>query len=118
MTTDKSTPRPWIAECPDPDAEYPDRGAAFIIAAGEGLVGAALPLPTELESGDFSRVKANASLIVTAVNERDAIRKALVDIGDDYMTSAQHHPGYVLIPVAKFDQLREAFAALRQEQLK
>ncbi len=39
------------------------------------------------------------------VNELDA---ALSDIDADYMTSEQHHPGYVLIPTAKFEDLRRA----------
>lgn len=33
---------------------------------------------------------------------------AISGIADDYMTSEKHHPGYVLIPQAKFDQLRAA----------
>lgn len=38
----------------------------------------------------------------------DAAREALAGIGDDYMTSDKHHPGYVLIPAEKFDHLRVA----------
>jgi len=34
-----------------------------------------------------------------------ALAASLVGITDDYMTSEQHHPGYVLIPAAKFEQL-------------
>lgn len=34
----------------------------------------------------------------------DAVR----GITDDYMTSEVHHPGYVLIPAARFDMLCEA----------
>lgn len=33
-------------------------------------------------------------------------------ISDDYMTSEAHHPGYVLIPTAKFEKLRLAEEAL------
>lgn len=36
---------------------------------------------------------------------------ALAGIADDFMTSEKHHPGYVLIPKAKFEQLCE-FSAL------
>ena len=75
-STKTATPAPWEAQWPDNEAEYPDRGAAFIVGAPfEGLVGAALPLPTELDNGDFSRVWENAKLIVTAVNERSALLK-------------------------------------------
>lgn len=34
-----------------------------------------------------------------------ALRAAVASIADDYMTSEVHHPGYVLIPTAKFDEL-------------
>ncbi|WP_294277638.1 hypothetical protein [uncultured Sphingomonas sp.] len=38
----------------------------------------------------------------------DAIR----GIADDYMTSETHHPGYVLIPSQKFEQLAAVAAIL------
>lgn len=38
----------------------------------------------------------------------EELEGALSGIADDYMTSEQHHPGYVLIPTAKFEQLRSA----------
>ena len=38
----------------------------------------------------------------------EALEGAVAGIADDYMTSEKHHPGYVLIPVAKFEQLRRA----------
>jgi hypothetical protein len=34
------------------------------------------------------------------------LRAAIAGIADDYMTSENHHPGYVLIPTAKFEALR------------
>jgi hypothetical protein len=34
------------------------------------------------------------------------VRGAVFGIADDYMTSENHHPGYVLIPVEKFERLR------------
>jgi len=37
---------------------------------------------------------------------------AVRGITDDYMTSEAHHPGYVLIPTARFDLLRQAEASL------
>jgi len=33
------------------------------------------------------------------------LHEALAGIADDYMTSEAHHPGHVLIPVAKFEAL-------------
>lgn len=43
----------------------------------------------------------------------DALRVAVEGIDADYMTSETHHPGYVLIPIIKFDAIR---AALQAEQ--
>lgn len=34
------------------------------------------------------------------------MREAICGVADDYQTSEQHHPGHVLIPLAKFEQLR------------
>lgn len=36
------------------------------------------------------------------------LREAVEGIDDDYMTSEKHHPGYVLIPTAKFEQIVSA----------
>jgi hypothetical protein len=33
---------------------------------------------------------------------------ALAGFGEDFMTSEQHHPGYVLIPSAQFERVRSA----------
>jgi hypothetical protein len=44
----------------------------------------------------------------------EACVEALRGIGDDYMTSERHHPGYVLIPTAKFEQIQAALSALDQ----
>jgi hypothetical protein len=74
MAEEKATKRPWQHDHASATADYPDRGAAFITGTNlDGLVGAALPLPTELESNDFSRVDANAALIVRAINQHDAL---------------------------------------------
>lgn len=55
----------------------------------------------------------NAVVISQLTAERDAekarrveVEGALSGIADDYMTSETHHPGYVLIPTAKFERLR------------
>jgi hypothetical protein len=39
------------------------------------------------------------------------LRAACEGIADDYMTSEHHHPGYVLIPTAKFEAIHAALAA-------
>jgi hypothetical protein len=116
---DKSTPRPWEADQPDNDADYPDRGAAFITARGCGLVGAALPLPTELESGDFSRVQANARLIVEAVNSLSAHR-ACVEALADLVPAIKKHinasggaDGYLLARLSDAERALAALEALK-----
>lgn len=37
--------------------------------------------------------------------EIERLRQAVEGIDDDYMTSEHHHPGYVLIPTAKFEAI-------------
>lgn len=43
----------------------------------------------------------------------EAVREAVEGIADDYMTSETHHPGYVLIPTAKFEQILAALASTK-----
>lgn len=40
--------------------------------------------------------------------EEMRLREALAGFGDDFMTSEQHHPGYVLIPSEQFERIRAA----------
>lgn len=62
------TPGPWKFQYTD------ENGECFIIAANlGGMVGAALPWPTEMESRDFRRVIANARLIAAAPELLDAL---------------------------------------------
>lgn len=87
----KPSPTPWEAQWPDADAEYPDRGAAFIVGANlSGIVGAALPSPTEFDSGDFSRVWANAKLIVEAVNSHAKLVEDL-ERASDLLSAVSRH---------------------------
>lgn len=74
--TDKAThtPLPW--ERQTLETEY-DPGVYIVGSNLGGLVGAALPWPTEIESGDYSRVEANAALIVQAVNSHHDLIEAL-----------------------------------------
>jgi len=70
----KHTPGPWEAQQITDEGE--ERGLAFIVAANlGGLVGAAMPWPTEYDSGDFSRIKANARLIAAAPALLEALRE-------------------------------------------
>lgn len=58
--------------------EGEERGSVFIIENNlGGLVCAALPWPSELKSGDFSRVIKNANDLVRAVNCHDDLVAAL-----------------------------------------
>jgi hypothetical protein len=54
--------------------------------------------------------------VSTSVNLSDHAIVAAVDsvrgISDDFMTSDEHHPGFVLIPTARFEQLCAAEKAL------
>lgn len=50
----------------------------------------------------------------TGTPDNAEVREALAGIADDYMTSETHHPGYVLIPAAKFEQLRRLSTASTQ----
>lgn len=53
------TPGPWEAQQVERHGE--ERGCAFIVGAeAQGLIGAALSWPTELDNGDFARTEDNA----------------------------------------------------------
>ena len=75
------TATPWDVDFDDPifcDFYPEERGMSFIVGRNfGGLVAASLPWPTELESGDFSRVTANAAFIVRAANSHAALVEAL-----------------------------------------
>jgi hypothetical protein len=45
-----------------------------------------------------------------------SLRAAVEGIDDDFMTSENHHPGYVLIPTAKFEAIRAALSATALEE--
>jgi hypothetical protein len=58
MSETKHTPGPWTFQYAD------ESGECFIIAGNlGGMVGAALPWPTEIDAMDFRRVIANARLM-------------------------------------------------------
>jgi hypothetical protein len=73
MTRERHTPGPWETQAIDEDGEM--RGCVTVIGSNlGGLVGAAMPWPTELDSGDFSRVEANAALIAAAPDLYEALK--------------------------------------------
>lgn len=71
----KATPELWESQGTDRDG--PEYGTFIIGQNLGGLVGAALPWPTEIEDQDFTRVEANADLIVALRNNLPAILTAL-----------------------------------------
>lgn len=72
--TETHTPLPWEAQVLETEN---DPGVYIVGTNLGGLVGAALPWPTEIESGDYSRVEANAAFIVHAVNSHHRLVEAL-----------------------------------------
>lgn len=69
-----ATPGPWELNGVIDDAGE-EAGAQFIVGGKfSGLVGAAMAWPSELDSGDYSRVKANALLMAAAPELLDALQ--------------------------------------------
>jgi hypothetical protein len=74
---EKATAGSWLQQTTD--TEGPDFGVCIVADNLGGLVGAALPWPTEIDEGDYARVEANAAAIVSAVNFVRADLPALID---------------------------------------
>lgn len=69
------TPGPWVTQPVVPHGD--EAGCMFVVAENlSGVVGVAVPCPTELDSGDFSRVEANGRLIAAAPDLLAALRAA------------------------------------------
>ncbi len=68
-----ATPTPWEAQ-PFGDGED---GVGILGLPLNGLVAWVTMFPTEMDANDPTRAKANAALIVKAVNNHDALVKAL-----------------------------------------
>ncbi|HJO65266.1 MAG TPA: hypothetical protein QF469_07990 [Sphingomonas sanguinis] len=58
------------------------------------------------------RIARDLSRAAPPAMDREAVESAVQGISDDFMTSETHHPGYVLIPLAKFEQLQGAEQSL------
>ena len=72
---EKATPGAWAVQ--PTETEGDDLGCCIVGENLGGLIGATLPWPTEIDSGDYSRVEANAALIVLLLNNLDTIIAAL-----------------------------------------
>lgn len=68
--------------------------------------------PITLDEWDaLARQAAGEPKMMLSPEDQARVRAALAAIAgvsSDFMTSENHHPGYVLIPTAKFEQLRAA----------
>jgi hypothetical protein len=53
---------------------------------------------------------------IAATRKPSALVEAITGISDDYMTSENHHPGYVLIPTLRFEKLCAAETAWKASQ--
>ncbi|MDR6144980.1 hypothetical protein QE363_000773 [Sphingomonas sp. SORGH_AS870] len=63
-----------------------------------------LPRPVPIDKP----IPVGRSASTVVIDEYSVLAQAVRGISDDFMTSEAHHPGYVLIPTAKFEQLQAA----------
>lgn len=97
--------------------QYTDEsGECFIIAENlGGMVGAALPWPTEIDARDFRRVIANARLIAAAPELLECLKDArrlltdqdAIDLAHVDSVIAKASPGYTVAPVPSLDGRKE-----------
>lgn len=81
MTEQKWTSGPWKVQSVETEGDL--IGSVFIVGDNlGGLVGAAHAWPTEIDSGDFSRVEANARILAAAPSMAEYI-KTHADKGDE-----------------------------------
>lgn len=79
MSEFKGTPGKWETQ---PTIREGYEQGVFIVGDDlGGLVGASLPWPAEIDSGDFTRVEANARLIAAAPDLLEALEDALMHEG-------------------------------------
>lgn len=89
--TPAHTPLPWAAQ---PLETGDDAGVSIIGSDLGGLVCASLPWPSEIDSGDYSRVESNAAFIVRACNSHYQLVEALRGIIDHFDCSHGNAPGH------------------------
>jgi hypothetical protein len=105
--SEKHTPGPWL--CQAIDVEGPDYGVSIAAANLGGLVGAALPWPTEIDSGDMARVEANARLIAAAPELLEALEE-LSDRASNFSVSGVYFDEPCM--TAERAALEKAYAAI------
>ena len=110
--TPAHTPLPWESQ---PLETGDDAGVSIIGSDLGGLVCASLPWPSEIDSGDYSRVEANAAFIVRACNSHYQLVEAAKAIMPTNLNLADWLPDDATIPLdVPVSELRALAAALSQ----
>ncbi|WP_300115084.1 hypothetical protein [Sphingobium sp.] len=95
--------------------EYRELIAYNIIQGSAGI--RAAEHAKDFKTGNWTDALHSADAVISTLvaigAAQDELRKAVHGIADDYMTSEAHHPGYVLIPTAKFEQIVAALASTK-----
>jgi hypothetical protein len=97
------------------------RGRLGYIRAEADRIASENKLPEEFTREAWAGVRTlmdDADALLSLIGQAQApapasseLVEALKGFDDDYMTSEAHHPGYVLIPTAKFEAIRQALSA-------
>lgn len=104
MTAPEATPRPWLID-PDPDFE-----SMLILGPDEIIAADCCVVSMDAEKRSEDICKANAALIVRAVNAHDALVAALLD-AQAYIASRGGQTGGERLRVQQ--RIRAALAAAR-----
>ena len=86
--TPAHTPLPWESQ---PLETGDDAGVSIIGSDLGGLVCASLPWPSEIDSGDYSRVEANAAFIVRACNSHYSLVETIKACREQFDFYAAEH---------------------------
>ena len=111
--TPAHTPLPWAAQ---PLETGDDAGVSIIGSDLGGLVCASLPWPSEIDSGDYSRVESNAAnFSIRACNSHYQLVEAAKAIMPRNLNLADWLPDDATIPLdVPVSELRALAAALSQ----
>lgn len=91
--------------------EIASRAHLRTVAGIDGVISVECPYSLVSAVGHHLLDKHPSAPFEAAAAEVARLREALDGFSDDYMTSEAHHPGYVLIPTAKFEAIRQALSA-------